>query len=458
MSDYVLGEEIARGKTKRILRTNHHGIVMVESSSDITAFDNPDVTRQFDTKAVAATTTTCRVFELLRAAGIPVAYIEQVTPTSFAALDCVMLPLELVSRRYIVPKSSYLRRHPELGGAALPYRFGLLPTELFLKTTKGVANLRNGARDLGLDPKKGEEDPLLYPEGGKWVLLHPKKPMWEEGARLGAIELDDLHHVHLGDAITLLRRVSYVLEAAWGLLGWRLIDIKIELGIDIEGNLVVADVIDNDSWRLRDSAWQEMSKQVFRDQTAAGAVDLDEVAWRYDKVAAMAGQFRIPEQAIILWLGSTSDEEQVEKAVCDKKTIRMPAGVTLVKVIGSGHRETAKVLGMLPLIERQFTGGVVVVDLVGLSNGLGPTVSTHTPFPVVSVPLTPEDVMSSLRLPGNVPASTVLKIGNALHQAVQILGLGNPAAYAAARMLAETDWSLPTYATFDEIATVMTQD
>ena len=451
---YKLGRVIARGKTKRVLQTDQRGVVVLENLPSITAFDDSSVTKEFDTKAVAATTTTCRVFELLKAAGIPVAFIEQVSSTSFAAMGCGMLPYEAVARRYAV--GSYLKRHPEMAETAPPYRFRCLVTELFLKTTKGKVVLTDGQEhDLSLDPENGEEDPLLVKEDGRWILYHAKKPGWVVGARLGTLALGDLPCEHLEEIDNLLRRVFMVLEAAWAQLGWRFIDLKIEFGIDIDGNLVVADVIDNDSWRLRDINWKEMSKQVFRDQISAGAVDLDEVAWLYDTVAMMTSQFRIPEQAIVLWLGSRSDEEQVVKAVNDQRTIRMPAGVSLVEVIGSGHRETAKVLGMLSLIERQFTGGVVIIDLVGLSNGLGPILSAHTSCPVISVPLTPEDAPSSLRLPGKVPASTMLGVSNALHQAVQILGLNNPAAYAAARMLAETDMGLPTCATFSDIAMVM---
>ena len=82
------------------------------------------------------------------------------------------------------------------------------------------------------------------------------------------------------------RNVFLLLEEAWANLGLRLIDFKIEFGIDQSGNLLVADVIDNDSWRLRTSEWEELSKQLFRDNFS-----MDEIFDKYKLVADLVKRF-----------------------------------------------------------------------------------------------------------------------------------------------------------------------
>lgn len=77
---------LAEGKTKKIFSIkSDDGLIIVENKPDITADNDPEKTRQFARKAEYATTTTCRVFELLEKAGIPVAYKKQLSPTEFLA-------------------------------------------------------------------------------------------------------------------------------------------------------------------------------------------------------------------------------------------------------------------------------------------------------------------------------------------------------------------------------------
>jgi hypothetical protein len=63
----------------------------------------------------------------------------------------------------------------------------------------------------------------------------------------------------------LARKIGVVLRDAWAALGWTLGDFKLEFGITPDGRLVVADVIDNDSWRILDPDGIERSKQRIRD-------------------------------------------------------------------------------------------------------------------------------------------------------------------------------------------------
>lgn len=447
---YVTGEELARGKTKVVYATNQQGVVVLENLANITANDDPSVTRQFADKAIATTTTTCRIFELLRAAGVPVAYIEQVSPTSFAAKRCTMVPVEAIARRYAV--GSYLERHPEIPKTQPFHRFGRLVTEFFLKTTQGHCTLGDREdHDLKLDPSRGEEDPLLVRTKDCWLLCHPKKPVWEKDADLRLLGFEHLPY-DFEAMDTILREVFLVLEGAWATLGWRVIDLKIEFGLTPEGHLVVADVVDNDSWRLRNPYWEEMSKQVFRDQIARDAVDLDDINWRYQLVADLVGRLYIPRQAIVLWVESY---DEAIKSYFDSMNIKIPAGVDLVRLLMSGYRRTQSILQAISTIEAEYPDGGVVIAYVGLSDGLGPIVSTHTHWPVINVPLRLEDAMGSLRLQDGVPTATILKLKNALHHALQVLAQKNPAAYAAVRELAETDAGLPAGVTLNDIGTKM---
>ncbi|MEA1926069.1 MAG: phosphoribosylaminoimidazolesuccinocarboxamide synthase, partial [Patescibacteria group bacterium] len=118
------GAVLTEGKTKRLYEVkNDEHLLIVESKNDITKNDNPDETRLMDSKAELSTTTTSIVFELLKKAGIPVAYERQLSKTEFLAVNCKMIMLEIIIRRYAV--GSYLDRYPNFGKeeGEVPYRF-----------------------------------------------------------------------------------------------------------------------------------------------------------------------------------------------------------------------------------------------------------------------------------------------------------------------------------------------
>ncbi|MBU4338143.1 AIR carboxylase family protein [Patescibacteria group bacterium] len=427
---YETGELLNEGKTKEIWGVvGNSNIVIVKNKKDITAFDDPEYTKEFALKAKYATTTTCRVFELLQKAGIPVAYQEQISETEFIAPNCAMIPLEVVARRLAV--GSYLKRHPELNKqeGQPPHRFHRLVIEFFLKTTNGRLINNQGlvvVRDL--NSQKGEEDPfILNPNEERWKLYHSKKPLWDPEANLcifataaDAVGMMAMKNISFMEEIT--RKVFLVLEGAWNVLGLRLIDMKIEFGITDSGNILVADVIDNDSWRLKDQHWQELSKQAFRD-----GEKLDEVERKYGTVAQLVERFRIPNQAIVIWKGSEADDF-IDLSLMDK----IP-GVSVIEVAKSGHKETDSALKKLEEIISLYPDGGVIITKVGRSNGLGPTLSTHTNWIVISVSADwkqkPQNIWSSLDMPSDAPMLTALYDKNALFAAMQILSQKNPIFY-----------------------------
>ncbi|MGB2791571.1 MAG: phosphoribosylaminoimidazolesuccinocarboxamide synthase, partial [Candidatus Moraniibacteriota bacterium] len=255
-----------------------------------------------------------------------------------------------------------------------------------------------------------------------WRLRHPKVPYWEEMSDIRRLVFrrDVLPStITVGRIEEIARKVFLVLEGAWAQLGCRLVDFKIEFGIDQGGNLLVADVIDNDSWRLRTGDWQELSKQLFRDN-----LNMDVIADKYALVANLVERFTIPDQALVLWRGSDRDAFPEVSGV---------AGITKVEITQSGHKAPSVCLDVLEQTLAKYPEGGVILALVGMSNGLGPMLATRTSWPVIAVPLTansrPHDAWSSLEVPSAVPLLSVLSPKNAVLAALNVLAQKNPAAY-----------------------------
>ena len=434
--NYQRAQKKVEGKTKIIWEIkNDSKNVIIENKNDITAFDDPKFTKQFETKAKNATTVTCQVFELLKKAGIPVAFVKQISPTEFVSPNCAMIPLEVVCRRFAV--GSFLKRHPELINEDKdPHRFHSLVVEFFLKTTKGALIVDGKKIIEGLDPEKGEEDPFIEnPYEANWSLCHPKKPSWEEGSRLDRqVEADQVlpkNPEEMAKEIEeIMRKAFLVLESAWNNLGYRIIDMKIEFGIDDSGKMMVADVIDNDSWRLRDANWKELSKEAFRQ-----GEELDAVERKYGFVASLSKNFRIPKQVLVMWRGSEGD------SFPDLALFKDVKGVTIEEVTMSGHKSTQMCLKKLEEILGKYPDGGVIIAKIGRSNGLGPIVAARTSWPVIAVPATmdsfPEDAWSSVRMPSKVPLATVWPESNAVLLASEILAQKNPFLYQRRQIMIE---------------------
>lgn len=427
---------IIEGKTKQVFATRDPDVVRIVSKDDITAFDNPDVTQLLPNKGIYATETTCNIFTMMREAGLPVAFIERSGDNEFTAPVCQMVPLEAIARRIVGGPSSYRKRHPELGSADI--RFGRLMTEFFLKTSGGRLEINGQVLVEGLDPLKGEEDPFIANfEEGEWRLVHPKKPAGDPTADLGRTILRSaiIGEQQSAQVDSLLRQGTLAVEALWATLGFVLYDIKLEFALDVDGNLIIGDVVDADSWRLQGPNGREYSKQVFRDQASVNGVDLGLLSELYAEIAELTRRFRIPRQALVLWTGSDKDEFP--------KTTNLP-GVALETVVLSGHKKTQVALAKLDELHGKYPEGGVIITKVGRSNGLGPILQSHTTWPVIAVPATakdfPQDVWSSLRMPSALPMATILEDGNAVGAALNILAQRNPALLAKLRFgVEETD-------------------
>lgn len=407
------GELLTAGKTKAVHATKEDDkLVIIESKDAITAGDGAK-RDEFEGKAAAATWTNCNVMRFLNECGVPTAFVEQVDDTHFIAKKCGMIPLEVVARR--VAKGSYCRRNRHVPDGTV---FPRLKTEFFLKTT----NLKLGEREFPWD------DPYLteMERPGHYEVHDPKAPLGTSppehvtGDEIGpgANKLREI------EAIT--RQVFWLLEKAWQIQGGQLVDFKLEFGLTTDGQLVLSDVVDNDSWRVLFEG-RHIDKQYYRD-----GGELSEVAQRYNRVADLTGRFSVPKQRLVLWVGSTRDNK-----VPFEDAHEPYHGVVPLRFIQcSMHKEPQHGLAQLHQLLQEAPNSVLLVH-VGLSNGAGPTLSAACSVPVINVPAgvdkRPHDLWSNVQMPSLVPCSTVLRPSNAVNHAMHILAASNPRVYAKLR-------------------------
>jgi phosphoribosylaminoimidazole carboxylase/phosphoribosylaminoimidazole-succinocarboxamide synthase len=358
------------------------------------------------------------VFRLLKECGLPVAFVEQDSPTSFIAPNCHMLPYEVVVRREA--HGSYLKRTPHFSKGQL---FPKLIVEFFLKT-----------KDKNWKGKPlVADDPLMNrTDAGKIELFNPAKPIIGQEPFLVLNDADVFSKPDESKLYPEMSRVArhafLILEKAWQLEGGRLVDFKVEFGTDAKGTLLLADVIDNDSWRVVESGGY-IDKQVYRDGGA-----LDDVAAKYRRVAEITSRFSVPKQRIILWRGSEKDNtEPFTKALGDLAPMMEVVTCSIHKEPVKGAEIVYRMLQEVP--------DTVIVAFIGRSNGAGPVLSALSVAPVITVPASakdfPDDVWSCLRAPSSVPVMTVLEPSNAVLAALQILSARNPKIYAQVRGVIE---------------------
>jgi phosphoribosylaminoimidazole-succinocarboxamide synthase len=243
-----LGPLLAEGKTKSIYaHPQDDSLAYMVNKDQITAGDG--VRRnELPGKSRWSTITTANVFCLLNDENIATHFVEQINDVTLLVRRCAMLPVEQVQRR--IATGSYLKRHPEVSEGM---RFEPVLIETFLK---------DDAR----------HDPQIWPEDIVTMGLATAAEI-EWMAQQG-------------------RHVFETLERAWAIVDVTLVDLKIEFGRDNTGNLMVADVIDNDSWRLWPGGDKNrmLDKQVYRNLQAVTGQDLQGIADRYALVADLTGK------------------------------------------------------------------------------------------------------------------------------------------------------------------------
>jgi phosphoribosylaminoimidazole-succinocarboxamide synthase len=249
------GAEVARGKTKILYEVAGDPARLVVRQMD--AISAGDGARR-DTiagKGRLAALTTSRVFRLLNREGLPTHYLaggEDADANEMLVTRCTMIPLEVVVRGVVA--GSYARRRPDLDRGA---RLEPLVVEFFLKD------------DANHDPMISEEDIVAR----------------------GIATAEEIERMR-----DLAQQTFAVLRSAWRSRDVLLVDLKVEFGRPAQGGLLVADVIDNDSWRIwpEGSEAKMLDKQIYRNLEQRDDEGLARVKRAYEEVAAAVAEFTAP--------------------------------------------------------------------------------------------------------------------------------------------------------------------
>lgn len=232
--------------------------------------------------------------------------------TEFIAQNCAMIPIEWVARR--IATGSYLKRNP---GVSEGYVFKPLKIETFFKD------------DENDDPIWGDEQII-----SAGFVFHKRK--------IGKVEISWMKR--LTDAI------FRVLERAWRNFGCTLVDMKVEFGVTALGQIVLADVIDNDSWRVwpKGDKHLQLDKQLYRDLKEVTNGALVELKKNYEKVAELTKDF-LPRPTtrmarMVIVAGSGADKPFIEEAAILGAKYGI---VDIHKRINSAHKSTAETLDMI---------------------------------------------------------------------------------------------------------------
>ncbi len=355
------GIEIARGKTKVLYENpgQPHQLVVAQTDS-ISAGDGAR-RHEIQGKGRLAAQTTARVFRLLNLCGLPTHYLnggEDDDNNEMVVRRCNMIPLEVVTRG--VAAGSFAKRNPGLQRGAL-----LVPRviEFFFKDDAA-------------------HDPLITPD--QIVAQNIAAPQ------------------EVGVMTELARLTFDILSHAWRKRDVLLVDLKVEFGRlavgENQDQLVIADVIDNDSWRIWPQAREELmlDKQMYRNLETVDDAALDRVKRAYERVADLVGTFPVmrPGMAAVI----ADSPAQVENA---NEVVKMlgQLGLPTVRHVASPTATPGFVLQLAQQLEASFARLILIA--VGDNDLLRSMLDATSSAPVLDGTLEPQQLaMQSAKLLG----------------------------------------------------------
>ena len=211
-------EMLYEGKAKRVFATDDEGVLLHRYKDDATAF-NAKKRGSWEGKGKTNATMSAALFEYLETQGIPTHFVEQVDDESITTKKLEMLPVEVIVRN--IAAGSLAR---------------LLGFEEGRKLKAPIVELCYKDDDL--------DDPMLN---------------WYHFRELGVADEDLAFCEELG------LRVNEILVPFFDEKGVILVDFKIEVGRDANGNLMLADEISPDTCRFWDKeTGEKLDKDRFR--------------------------------------------------------------------------------------------------------------------------------------------------------------------------------------------------